>query len=712
MFKGIHTINIFLVTLVLLLFSSTIHAQWYETESHAIGNLPLSVIYPVEFHQIPNSPYIVLGNTYSSSSLGNSAIMIEKSSLKIRGSLTRDDYKYNPIIFSNPSSGWDLYYTNEDGFYKQYISEKGEFGEKTWLYENNLKQYLSHAVTNKKEAWFIGEKIFCFTASDSKISEYYYPISWDSDFSSIKIFPTENSDNLFIIAKQNETGLFQSLFIDLETRELKTLNFPDQEFFNEVSDIQAWNNKKDKYLVLKMESVSCFDIETNEVETIANGFKTSTGKIIQTEDGNKIYFLGYAGPINVEVSSDFNILDLIEKKVYNYSLSLDEGWGFLYNYLFYDQEKNIIIASIAEENAVWGDYKPVVIDPDNLSVNNIVETPCPSYIDFEYISEDNSLLVVSENSSGIEKIYIDTGNKIKSLSIRFHTEGWSVMKGSSSPDLMSNPSDKKFCRFLPVARRELHEVDITVNSIFQFPDGLSAIIEGSNYTEPPVFECREYYFNDKRFEKINIAGIGIGYPDPNKNQIINLSNKKLDATFIEKGGSYTSWHAPCEFNFTSPYDVFDPDNNTLWLIYKDNDTGNWHFYKLSTESGNLVDSFIIDADEISEINGKVIPDPLQSYLYFINETSGDIVKRELIILDLELKDILDRILIQENVDNTNLFNYNRVVPGIVPIPDQDKLFVWDGYKSWCFDLDSMEKIYGSVLDNPNQYYFYDLNHVN
>ncbi|MBU1628301.1 hypothetical protein KKB18_13110, partial [bacterium] len=114
---------------LLFLFCTSSQCYWYEYESPAVGNLPNLV----GFREIPDSY-----NLLFMSSAYKNLVLFDKKSMKIRGSLKNEFLKNNSVIFSNPTSGWDFYYTNETGFYRLHIKEEGEFGEVIRLNDKDL----------------------------------------------------------------------------------------------------------------------------------------------------------------------------------------------------------------------------------------------------------------------------------------------------------------------------------------------------------------------------------------------------------------------------------------------------------------------------------------------------------------------------------------------------------------------------------------------
>jgi len=94
---------------------------------------------------------------------------------------------------------------------------------------------------------------------------------------------------------------------------------------------------------------------------------------------------------------------------------------------------------------------------------------------------------------------------------------------------------------------------------------------------------------------------------------------------------------------------------------------------------------------------KMAVDPFQRYLFFINKPRQ--TKSELVIFDLLKREITKKILLQTNVNDPGAM-YERVIPEIIPIPERNKVFLWGHPHAWCVDLDTMELIYGEVIDNP------------
>ena len=110
----------------------------------------------------------------------------------------------------------------------------------------------------------------------------------------------------------------------------------------------------------------------------------------------------------------------------------------------------------------------------------------------------------------------------------------------------------------------------------------------------------------------------------------------------------------------------------------------------------------MDSFKISGINyiAKILAytfDPTGKYFYAITENKV-IKSRSLIILDIQKREIVKIITLQTNVETSSF--HTIVFPGIIPIPEQDKVFLWDHYGSWCIDNNTFDILYGSPVDNP------------
>jgi hypothetical protein len=684
--------KILIIIVFLFLFKFSVQCSWFEYESPELGNLPSLV----GFNEIPNSPYIVMSNRgYEGMAL------LDKKTLKIKGSFKTNYYKSNPFIFQNSNSGWDLYYTNEAGFFRLHIKEEGVFGDNISLSDKDLSNSIFFEIPDKKEAWFVSDKIILFNGKDESFTEFSYPVSWDPINTLLKIFPTDNSDKMIITSKGTTFGFYQAVIADLLSHEIKKIDLDDMNIFDMSYDIKEWKGHEDSYIILKKDSVNCFNLKTGSVSFIIDGFETYTKKIFQKDDGSQLYFFHLFSP-------DLYVLDLNEKKFDLHTISMDPNCEFITSYNEYEPDKNRIITGITEDILNGADIKLVILNPESLEIKNITDKLYPYDVSINPFKKEEKLFIRSVSPDYIDLVNIDTGEITSSLNLSSNPIGWSVMKGSNGPDILSN-SISSFCRLQPISRREFINSDITPTLVCQFPDGGSALIADQIYSWPLEMNYMIYNFNDKSSKEIALPfSVTSLIPDPNENQIIgfNLESKRWSTKvlFIKPSGDATSWQVPSEFDTTSSIKYFDVENNTLWLILADT-IGDYHFYKLSTETKTLTDSFLIAHSDLNFIRSttSLAPDPLGRYFYIVNETSGDNVKRELLFYDLSKKEIIKRVDLQTNViNNEDTFKF-MVIPGVIPIPEKDKLFLWDGYGSWCFDMSNMEKIYGTVIDNPQIY---------
>ena len=271
-------------------------------------------------------------------------------------------------------------------------------------------------------------------------------------------------------------------------------------------------------------------------------------------------------------------------------------------------------------------------------------------------------------------------------------------------------------RIMPDFRREIHDTGYPYENICQFPDAQNAIMTYLEEIERigSTIYVRPHYI-DFEFQNESSREIELPYnpkdfiTDTENNQIIGLGLDYLyiDETnytanyivqFISPDFSSESWVSPEDLKlFKGGKFIFDQANSILWVYYTNKESGDIYFNKLSTSTKTLLNSFIIKGGTFEFIL-KIVTDPCDKFLYFIDETNTN-SKRELAIFDLNKKEITKRIVLQESV--VNGYVTRIVIPGIIPVPEKDKLFLWDHYGSWCIDTNSMEILYGRGTKQPS-----------
>jgi hypothetical protein len=229
-----------------------------------------------------------------------------------------------------------------------------------------------------------------------------------------------------------------------------------------------------------------------------------------------------------------------------------------------------------------------------------------------------------------------------------------------------------------------------------FPDGKSALVYLQTLSDsgPTGFKQIEYYFDSGIIEDIEpqIAWIDT-YPDPYQNQLIGIYNEIIN--FVKHDNDIQRLKPEIDEGFKYTNRAVDVENGILWSAYINTTSKDLLLVNVSTKSCSVIDSFRLTNYTASSIENLVI-DPQQRNIFFIHKITEkkDFYTKEFMIIDLKSKEIVKSITLQINV------HYGDLKPCIISIPDKNKVFVWDGYGSWCIDTNSMELEYGIALIAP------------
>jgi len=698
--RSIITIT-FLVNIMLV--SATIYCAWDETENMAIGNLKTEVSF---FHKIPESEYVIYsGFNYSlSRKLNKEMLIYDISTCRIKDIYIGEKDSWNPVILLDPNSGWNIYFSqylddNLSTIGKLHITNESTFGDLTFYDITSNIQFEITEVESKGEVWFAGDKIYRLNVQREEWSIFDYPTGWKTDLDPeeklflYKPFLTEDQKELFIFSYIKPVKRYQGTFIDLESGSFSPAVYVDFEEYQVLEDIKEWNGHENQYLVLFNQSLWVYDSTINSINLYMNdGFNTPSLLNMQSEDGKFLYLL--TGTI--ADSLILYALNLEEKFMKTQSYTWDY-WAFYNNYTvpYYDRINGriiILVEKVGYNAPVL--YKPGIIDTSDLSLNYIKDVNYPEMTNFMYDPNGQKFIAAGTDCQYIA-IADFNGEISKSIPISFQADNWCSIFGSDSPTLIGNNKGEEFIRLLPFGRREFFKTDLSVQNICQYMDGKKAFVsEGNCY--------KEYLLENGSSENIQLTyDVDELYSDPSQNKIFGIGSNALQ--IIKQQGNVTSWK-PSEENEELMIHAFDLGNSLVWLIYKNKETKEWSFYKISTITHVDKDSFTLSSDSFEGILNVAV-DPAQRYLYLIDDVLS-LQIRDVVIIDIINKNVSKRYKIQENVKSYAPITgeYTKAIPCLIPIQSKDRLFIYDHYNSFCINTSNLDLLYGNITDNPRYYY--------
>ncbi|MBU1625948.1 hypothetical protein KKB18_01120, partial [bacterium] len=680
-----------------------LYAEWIENINWGIGDLSFSSSGGASghFREILNSPYIIYYKEYQNN---NYIIIFDVNEKKIRGGrLLKFGTKADSLcVIPDPEYGWNLFY--------YYFSDKsivgvlnilpdGQFGEDRLLEEAPTGSSLPFGVPERSQVWFFSDNIYLFNVLDETWSEFNYPEGWETNSSVANTFQNLSYNSMIIISYIEAISNFQALILNIVTGEAKLIT-AEKGFFDHKTKIEGWNSHPEKYIIMKNKEIYSYDSLTNTIELLMKDFGFGVFSIMQDESGRYLYVLG---------DTSLNVLDLIDKTVETHEIPLDEGYLFSGSGI-YDSARKKIIVELGMTN--FSDRIFGIINLEDFLISYI-ENLSDSFDNNSFFLGDKNLLVLLSDLNSLRIVDLASFEIKNFIPIRYIATSWNVIDDLNKPILLNNQSGSDFIRILPDNCRENNNAGLGAEFVCQFPDGNNALIANeveeyiSANTSKLIYTCKIYDFEEKSARKIQIPFSCHEFiTDTKNNQVIGLTFIRTLynlVEFIRPDNFITTWLAPEELKFITH--IFDVQNSILWVLLKNNDNGSLYFYKLSTKEKTLLDSFTLDKGTFAIIKS-IVCDPNDKFLYFIDETNNA-TQRDLAILDINTREIIKKITLQTEVENG--FVTTIVIPGIIPIPEKDKLFIWDHYVAWSIDTNSWEVLYGEAQNNPTALGFRSIN---
>jgi hypothetical protein len=700
------------VLMLILFFQYPSCCSWQEVEKLSAGEHTIDIL---SFYEIPMSHFLLCSNNYKPF-LSNSTLM----TFDMKTGKCRDIYKISldsvecSSLLPCCDGGWNLYYLNS--LYPMpgckigmiHINSDGEFEKEkilpiTYDSTTTLKAIGS---ASRGEIWFAGDKIYRLKVDEENWSGFDYPAGWDINQDYTKIFLCENSNKLFVSSLGKTINKIQSLMFDVVNYEF--LQIESDKF--SCKDIKDWTGHDGCYILLLNDSIWSFNSKTNEISPIYEGFNSVNSKIFEDKSGKYLYLLGkYIDDSNP--GNDLITVDLDNKTIEKNILIDENQLVFIDAYSMFDRETNHIITTISNMSSPYF-FKPVLIDLNEKTLSKIPVVPeiGVMQISMFYDKSYNRLIYKTYLYPNLLKSYDFEMSTVKtSIPILFQpreSNSLSFVPSYENTKLIANYAGTDLLKSTFPARRELINISIESSRICYYPDSSGSFIRCFNpETQESVFG--EFLFNDNLFHEIDISDIGPQYfiLDKQNNQIIGYNNEDTNIYFIKPHGDIVNWKTPDEDRATFKKLAYDEYNDEIWMICEGWwEFSEWIFYKISATTKQTIDKFTIPLNSFSFPESLII-DPLNRYLYIIDVVPVDNnYKWVLMIFDIKTREFLKQFTLAENVNSYNSMD----VPFTLPIPEKDKLFLWDHFGAWCIDTSNLELLYGDKHDQSQTFFCYDV----
>jgi len=674
-----------------------IYGSWYETQNVGLGELSFNGsagMVSGSLEKIPNSTYVLLNSS-------NRLALFD-----VGQGLFRDakigEASYRKMGFMRvPAGGWDIYFAVDNKFGKLHISSEGVFGEETWLDEIYTLTPETLTVASRKEVWFFAEKIYKYETDKDIFKEYNYASGWDINFNTISLYPSESLESVIVRSKGKTIQDYQAMQLDLLTGKSNLIS-ASAGFFEDINDIANWNGRAGSYLILRdSKEIWSYNYANGNLLLLVSGFNGhSQNGIMQNETGNMLYILGR--------DNDLLKVNLETKTFDSYPLPLKNDDVLYYrsggNKILFDSDRLKIIDFATE--SVWPDPKLIVINVLDVTVQYVEGVPDGMSNTIKFYSLENKL--VGLVAPHIYTIDLGKMKVAKSFPYANGHDRWGTIPGGDSPSIIPETYNLYFTCMKTLGGKDY----ICTGPGMQLWD--SNPFPGTNKALFKIWQedySETYWIYDSSSKKINEVTLPHSaaefYPNPENGEIIATKgiyskDQKEDLNgsvmFIKSDGTVNVWTPPDIESLTDSFSIFDNDNNSFWAMYEYGAMLQWRFYKLSTTSHKLLHSFNISGELFNKID-KIYIDPSEKYIYALNKiTTGSYTyNREFIMLDATTGSELIRFMVQENASDG--FE-SKASPGIIPIPGQERVFLWDYYGAWSIDTEARQILYGEKQNDP------------
>ena len=567
-----------------------------------------------------------------------------------------------------------------------------KFVEEEWLsrtFESTAKVV---SIPDRSKIWYFTNRIFRLDVLTMEWSEFDYPRGWDPDFNSLYLYPSSDLNSLIAYSKSNTLLDYQAMWFNLETGKNKIIA-SEPGFFDRIRDIKEWKAMPGCYLIMKTKELWSYNVMTGDLSLVMDGFSGYAQNIMQDKTGKYLYTLGDGNGLY--------ILDLIERSVVSHLLPIHEGDSIMFSGqtdTIYDPDRGRIIAFIRND-ATWGKTL-AVIKLDNYSVHYIEGLPEKTSLLVNFNQRENRLITSSQPY--IFFVDLDTKEVTRTASLMSNGTKWSATIGELCPTIIPERSSTHFRILGPLGSKKLFAAGDGngLNQAIFYPGNNTVFLKVSKGDGGYIF--REYDLENGRLTDIELTGDTYWeHPDLNNDQIITFGRgKNAIVQFLKTRGKVRTWAPEHLEMLSSETCLFDPGLEAFWAVYQHLETFDWHYYRLSTSSHKMTDSFTL-SDDIINYPSNLTIDPSGRYFYFFElvDKGVDIHDTTLVIFDIDRREITGRIKLQENVVN-DIFGVNKVTPGIITLPGQDRVFLWGGDRGWLIDTTSNEIIYGDLQVNP------------
>jgi len=680
-------ISTLIIVLLIAAIPGFVLGEWYEVHNLGLGDSAMPEQGAWQYAELPESPYLLLSSN-------NYIMALEVNTGKLRNGYLGENNFYGGFGMPAEGDGWDLYYRPGGTTWRLHVNSHGEFGDDIPLGLPTEDFVIPLPVPETGKIWFFSTKIFRLDTATLEYTAYDYPEGIYSDISYIYLYPSDDKNTLVACVKSESHIGYQGFWMNLGTGESKLID-ASPDFFQWIDDIREWYAKPGSFLIAKDNILWTYDPASDEIELLIEELPGYLQNIMQESSGRFLYTVGDGNMLY--------ITDLFEKTTASYELDLREGDSILFSGqtdTMFDPDRNKIIIFVSPG---W-DMTLAVIDLEDKSVEYLDAIPGNVGLKVVFLRRENKLL--TNVGSSICIIDLNTKEVKTSISLKNHSSTWGTCIGEATPTLIPEKNTMFFKRLGPLGRLEIHNAGEgkRLRNAYMYPGSNIALMKIDMDLNDYVY--REYNFDDNTTEDIELPlNINSWFPDPAHEQIITFTKYTEGSgsvQFLKPHGRARVFRLAEDESITGSKLIFAPEEEAAWAVLANLETDEYFFYKLSTATGEILDSFSLPPGEISYPGGIKL-DPAGRYLYFINYNRIDdwTSDRLLVVLDTEKREVVARYTIQTNAGK---YFHFVAVPGIIPIPGQDKVFVWNHYGGWCIDTKTWEVLYGETKDNPENEY--------
>jgi hypothetical protein len=622
--------------------------------------------------------------------------VFDAEKLQYLGSLSGSYIYYLENAILKVEDGWDVYMigvniTKPDSkdLIKIHISSNGEIQTMKriteWTDSNQYPKIISHPTRN--QIFLFTTKIYRYIPGSNSFENFSYPDGWSENQPISNLFVLEGEN--IVILRSNQSGSVWNLaWWDINSCSGQIIG----QNIN-LLEVNPWGSEINKYLCNVNDKIMIFDSSDKSFTNYIENLPPHDSSLPIDDSGKYLYGLQK----NNENGPSLLKIDLDNKSYETKPIEYDSQ-----NYLFTGYRwfkipgKNLILTELDHKEITYNTRCPSLLDLDTNKIKLINE---PGVLDDTYQNiyfPEFERVILNNPEDSLAVLDLTTESFLESCSFGSKYDHFKKTKS-----FIGTVSEKGryFSKLdLEIGKREISDIGYFFLDWGVYPDLKDFLItyQNPNFIDPTSLKNNleyiyEYDFENKRIMCSDIPPVE-RYPFYYFSDFINTQILVVHYVspgmfyFIKDYNDYEEWVFPYpDMIISHDFDfLLDEENGYFWIAYTDDNNSFSGLIKLNTIDKTY------DDYRLSSIKGSLgIWNIYNNGEYILSKTANFCI----------IDPVNDEIKFQTLIYSAS---GKKATPAIVPVPEKDRIFLWDGKMVWQIDVKNMELISGEVYQNPNQ----------